>query len=208
MEVRQQQGTAPADLALETWGTDVLVDPGRTTAHATLSPPRSPSPRLGLYPRLAEPSGAQKRLAVGGSQRRCDALWRAAFVGRARWDAEAVRDDLRAYPVATWGSRRGSWSLMKQGFSKKASIRQAWRGNIVERQVELRTAKLGCFWPMPVGRAMPCLIVPSIRRKPGRTTVSAVSALGCPRSIPLPRSPSWRARCSSAPSTRGCQPPG
>ena len=32
-------------------GMDTLVDRGGTTSHATLSPPRSPSPRLGLYPR-------------------------------------------------------------------------------------------------------------------------------------------------------------
>src|SRR5262245_9624429 len=62
-------------------GMDTLVDRGGTMAYATLSPPRSPSPRLGLYPRLAQPGGTQKRLAVGGSQWRCDALWRAAFVG-------------------------------------------------------------------------------------------------------------------------------
>ena len=44
-------------------------------------PAAQPSPRLGLSPRLAQPRGSHKRLAVGGSQRRCDARWRAAFVG-------------------------------------------------------------------------------------------------------------------------------
>src|SRR5262245_18672959 len=60
---------------------DAVADRGGTTTHASLCPPRSPAPRLGLYPRLVESRGAQKRLAVGGSQWRCDPLWRAAFVG-------------------------------------------------------------------------------------------------------------------------------
>src|SRR5262245_57045240 len=62
-------------------GMGTPVDRGGTTPHALLYAPRSPSPRLGLYSRLAQPGRAQKRLAVGGSQQRYDALWRTAFVG-------------------------------------------------------------------------------------------------------------------------------
>src|SRR4029453_13054687 len=69
--------TCPGDGA---W-MDAVPHRGGTTPQASLCPPRSPAPRLGLYPRLAEPRGAQKRLAVGGSQRGCGALWGAAFVG-------------------------------------------------------------------------------------------------------------------------------
>src|SRR4029453_1010754 len=62
-------------------GMGTLVDRGGKTSHSPLYPPRRSSPRLGLSPRLAQPCGAQKWLAVGGSQRGCDALWCAAFVG-------------------------------------------------------------------------------------------------------------------------------
>jgi hypothetical protein len=50
-------------------------------APATLDAPRSPWARLGLSPRFAAPSGTPQRLAVRGSQRRCDALGRPAGVG-------------------------------------------------------------------------------------------------------------------------------
>src|SRR5262249_40601409 len=60
---------------------DPLADGGGTMASAALCTARSPSPRLGLHPGLAQSSGAQKRLAVGRSQWGCDALWAPAFVG-------------------------------------------------------------------------------------------------------------------------------
>jgi hypothetical protein len=62
-------------------GMGTLVHGGGTTSQATLAPPRSPSPRLGLSPRRAEPRGAPKRRAGGGNQRRDDALGCAACVG-------------------------------------------------------------------------------------------------------------------------------
>ena len=74
---------------------------------------------VGLYPRLAQPGGAQKRLAVGRSQRRCDPLWRAASVGAGQWDAEAVRDDLRAYVVEHLGEPQAVLVIDETGFLKK-----------------------------------------------------------------------------------------
>jgi DDE superfamily endonuclease len=91
--------------------------------------------------------------------------------------------------LRTWGSRGRSWSWMRQGCSKKGSMRRVWRGTIVGRQGGLSTARLGCFWPMPVARAMPCWIVPSMGRQPGRTTASAVSARGIPAKHPCATKP-------------------
>src|SRR5262245_56413435 len=60
---------------------DALADRSGTSYSATLSPPRSPAPRVGLSPRLAQPRGTQKWLAIGGSEWRCDPLWGAASGG-------------------------------------------------------------------------------------------------------------------------------
>src|SRR5262249_28331800 len=80
MEVQQEQCPAPTDRALETvhaWAR------GLTEGERWLMPhfPRRPLARLGLSPRFAEPSGTPQRRAVGGRQRRGDALWRPACVG-------------------------------------------------------------------------------------------------------------------------------
>ena len=45
------------------------------------------------------------------------------LLGRAQWDADALRDDLRPYVVEHWGLPRPCWSSMRRDFSKKASIR-------------------------------------------------------------------------------------
>jgi hypothetical protein len=60
---------------------DTLADRSGTMAHAPLSPPRSPSPRLSVCLWFAQSRRAQRRLAVGGRQWGCDPLWCAASVG-------------------------------------------------------------------------------------------------------------------------------
>ena len=78
---------------------------------------------------------------------------------------------------------------MRPGFSKKASIRRAWRGNIVGRQGGLRIARLGCFWPMPVARAMPCWIVHSICRKDWTNDRERCERAGVPEEQPFATKP-------------------
>ena len=52
-------------------------------------------------------------------------------LGRAVWDADAVRNDLCAYVIEALGNRPGSRSSMRPSFSKKGAIWRAWPGNIV-----------------------------------------------------------------------------
>src|SRR5262249_41372269 len=120
LEGRQGQCLAPADLALETvrewtrWLTEVQRRlrphfPRRDARHrawASLRGLLSPVERKNGW-QLAEvhgdatPSGVQHLL------------------GRARWDAEAVRDDLRAYLVEYLGEPPAVLVLDETGFLKK-----------------------------------------------------------------------------------------
>jgi len=97
MEVRQEQCMAPADLALETvqawirWLTEVARRlmphlPRRAARHrawASLRGLRSPGERKNGW-QLADVNGDATPYGVQH------------VLGRARWDAEAVRDDVRA----------------------------------------------------------------------------------------------------------------
>src|SRR3954454_22788963 len=56
------------------------------------------------------------------------------FLGRMRWDADAVRDDLRAYVVAHLGDAEGVLVLDETGFVKKgtksAGVQRQYSGTV------------------------------------------------------------------------------
>ena len=120
MEVRQEQCMAPADLALETvrawtlWLTEVerrLMPhfPCREARHRAWAYIRgllSPVERKNGW-QLAEVNGDATPYGVQH------------LLGRARWDAEAVRDDLRAYLVEHLGEPQAVLVLDDTGFLKK-----------------------------------------------------------------------------------------
>ena len=120
MELRQEQCTAPADLALETvrewtlWLTEVerrLMPhfPRREARHRAWAYIRgllSPVERKNGW-QLAEVNGDATPYGVQH------------LLGRARWDAEAVRDDLRAYLVEHMGDPQAVLVLDETGFLKK-----------------------------------------------------------------------------------------
>jgi SRSO17 transposase len=120
MEVRQEQCMAPADLALETvrewtlWLTEVerrLMPhfPRREARHRAWAYVRgllSPVERKNGW-QLAEVNGDATPYGVQH------------LLGRARWDAEAVREDLRAYLVEHLGEPQAVLVLDETGFLKK-----------------------------------------------------------------------------------------
>jgi SRSO17 transposase len=119
MGVRQEQCMAPADLALETvqewtlWLTEVerwLMPhfPRRAARHRAWASSRgwlSPVERNNGW-QWAEVNGDATPYGVQH------------LLGRARWDAEAVRDDLRAYLVAHLGNPEAVLGLDATGFLK------------------------------------------------------------------------------------------
>ena len=79
------------------------------------------------------------------------------FLSRVRWDADAVRDDLRAYVAEHLGDPGGVLVLDETGFVKKGTSRPACSGSIAARRGGSRTARSGCSWPMPAATAGPSL---------------------------------------------------
>ena len=120
MEARQEQGPAPGDVALETvrawtlWLTEVarwlLPHFARREAQhrawASIRGLLSPAERKNGW-QLAEVNGDPTPYGVQH------------LLGRARWDADAVRDDLRAYLVKSMGDPHAVLVLDETGFLKK-----------------------------------------------------------------------------------------
>src|SRR4029434_1758984 len=120
MELWQEQGPAPGDLALETvrewtlWLTEVerwllphcARREARYRAWAYIRGLLSPVERKNGW-QLAEVNGDATPYGLQH------------LLGRARWDADAVRDDLRAYLVKSLGDTQAVVVLAETGFLKK-----------------------------------------------------------------------------------------
>ena len=120
MEARQEQGPVPGDLALETvrewtlWLTEVerwllphfARREARHHAWAYIRGLLSPVERKNGW-QLAEVNGDATPYGLQH------------LLGRARWDADAVRDDLRAYLVQSMGDPHAVLVLDETGFLKK-----------------------------------------------------------------------------------------
>ena len=76
------------------------------------------------------------------------------FLSRMHWDAEAVRDDLRAYAVEHLGDPDAVLVLDETGFVKKGSKSAGVKRQYSGTAGRMRTARSGCFSPMPAGMAM------------------------------------------------------
>ncbi len=75
------------------------------------------------------------------------------FLSRVRWDADAVRDDLRAYVAEHLGDAGAVLILDETGFLKKGASPPGCSGSTAARRGGSRTARSGCFWPMPAAMA-------------------------------------------------------
>jgi SRSO17 transposase len=120
MELQQAQNTAPTDLVLETvrewtlWLTEVerwlmphfTRREARRRAWASIRGLLSPVERKNGW-QLAEANGDATPYGVQH------------LLGRAVWNAEAVRDDLRAYLVEPMGDPQAILVLDETGFLKK-----------------------------------------------------------------------------------------
>jgi len=76
-----------------------------------------------------------------------------SLLGRSRWDAEALRDKVRAYVIEALGDSDAVLVVDETGFLK-VSIRSASRGNILARQDASKTVRSVYFYPTRVGLVM------------------------------------------------------
>jgi SRSO17 transposase len=120
MEMLPEPSTAPVELTVDTvraWllelieverriGARFMRWDVRRRAGASLRGLRSPVERKNGWP-LAEVHGAETPYGVQH------------LLGRAHWDAEAVRDDLRSYVLEHLGEPQGVLGIDETGFRKK-----------------------------------------------------------------------------------------
>ena len=75
------------------------------------------------------------------------------FLSRMRWDADAVRDDLRAYAVEHLGDADAVLVLDETGFLKKddrsAGVQRQYSGSTAARRAASRTARSACSSATP-----------------------------------------------------------
>ena len=121
------------------------------------------------------------------------------FLSRMRWDAEAVRDDLRAYVVEHLGDADAVMALDETGFIKKGEHSVGVQRQYSGTAGRIENCQVGVFSAMPAAMATLCSTVRCTCPKHGPVTRSAVGSPGCPRMCPSPPSPSWASRCWSAP---------
>ena len=107
----------------------MISSPGLLPGSAASSRADAPGPIC----RAARAARAQERLAPGGSRRRHaspDGVQ--DFLSRMHWDADAVRDDLRAYVVEHLGDPDAVLVLDETGFLKKgdksAGVKRQYSG--------------------------------------------------------------------------------
>ncbi len=75
------------------------------------------------------------------------------LLNAASWDADGVRDDVRAYAAKHLGERDGVLIVDETGFlkrgNKSAGVQRQYSGTAGR----IENCQLGVFWPMPPGRA-------------------------------------------------------
>ena len=74
-----------------------------------------------------------------------------SLLGRSSWNADALRDRVRADAIAS--IRAACWWWTRPDFSRKVSTLSGWRDNIPALLAGSKTAKWACFSAMRAGLA-------------------------------------------------------
>ena len=72
-----------------------------------------------------------------------------SLLGRSRWDADALRDRIRADVIEALGEADGVLVVDETGFLKKGDHWSGSRASIPARRGGSRTVRSACSWPMP-----------------------------------------------------------
>ena len=209
MELSQEQGMFPGDVALETvrewtlWLTEVERRIGaqftrreaRWHAGAYLRGLLSPVERKNGW-QIAEINGETTPYGVQH------------LLGRAQWDADALRDDLRPYVVEHLGASQAVLVVDETGFLKKgqhsAGVARQYSGTAGR----VENCQIGVFltYAGPQGHVM--LDRERYLPKEWTNDEARCKGAGLPAERLFATKPSWRSRCGSAPSTQASQRPG
>jgi hypothetical protein len=129
------------------------------------------------------------------------------LLNAARWDADAVRNDLREYVVEHLGDEKSGVLIVDEtGFLKKGekSVGVARQYTGTERGAS-RTLRSGCFWLMRPRKALRSWIaLCSCRVRSGRTLHFGGRRPEFPKRCALRPRVSWPKRCSDEHSRRRC----
>ena len=74
-----------------------------------------------------------------------------SLLGRSRWSADALRDEVRGYVAEALGAADGVLLVHETGFLKKGKHSVGGLGSIPVRLAASRTARWACFWRMRAG---------------------------------------------------------
>jgi SRSO17 transposase len=103
----------------------------------------------------------------------------------AKWDAEAVRDDLRAYVMEHLGDPRAVLVIDETGFlkqgTKSVAVKRQSSGSQAARRAASRIVRSASFSPTPRRRGMCSLTAKLTCPASGPTTPSAAKKPVCPR---------------------------
>src|SRR5262249_55843534 len=127
----------------------------------------------------------------------------------ATWDAEGVRDDLRAYVIEHFGDEASGVLIVDEtGFVKKGDKSCGVGTQDTGAVGGTATAQVGVFlaYASATGTAFidRALTAPSICRGRGRTTRPGGRKRGCPPASASPPSWRWPSGCWRGPSPRPC----
>src|SRR5688572_15627413 len=120
--------------------------------------------------------------------------WRQqALLGRAAWDADAMRNVVRDYAVETLSEPDAVLVVDETGFLKQGRA-SCGVGRQYTGSARSPTARSGCLRPTSRARATPSSTAPSTCPRPGPTIRSAGRPRTSRRPQPSPPSPSSRGR--------------
>src|ERR671932_564428 len=119
--------------------------------------------------------------------------WRQqAILGRARWDADALRDVVRDYVIETFADPEAVLVLDETGFLRRPPA--AWHANTRARPARSPTVRSACSRPMCRATVMPSSTGRCICQRPGPTIRPAWPPLMCPAQGPSRPSRAWLLR--------------
>jgi hypothetical protein len=132
------------------------------------------------------------------------------LLGRARWDAGAVRDEARRYAaehLLAPGDGGGVLAVDETGFLKKggksAGVQRQYGGSTAARPGASRTARWACSWRCRVRGGGRWSTGSCTCPRAGAATRPGARRRACLRAWSSPPSRRWRCGCSTAPSRRG-----
>jgi hypothetical protein len=105
------------------------VPPGRVCGdRPTLWPAGHAAAGIGLCHRLLSPLERKTSWQLSEAMGRQTPYSLQHLLDRARWDADAVRDDVRGIWLSIWANPRRCWWSMKPALSRNAAIRSGCSG--------------------------------------------------------------------------------